>query len=121
MKTLKVNGVEYVEKSQVKTVNVKFQPSIPPNCHPWKVGNYYLVRTVTMIVIGKLQAVGNQELVFTEAGWCADTSRFHQALKTGTISEMEPAASPDDPVIVGRGAIVDCWPWNFPMIQIVQK
>ena len=121
MKTLQVNGVEYVEKINAKQVNVKFPPSIPPNCHPWKIGNYYLVRTVTMIVIGKLQAVGQQELVFTEAAWCADTARFHDALKKGTVSEMEPAASPEDPVVVGRGAIVDCWPWNFPQILVVQK
>ena len=55
--------------------------------HPYKVGESYLLRTVTMIVVGKLEWVGEQELLLSSASWVADTGRFHDALKKGTLNE----------------------------------
>ena len=72
---------------------------------PWKIGQNYLIRTVTMIQTGRLVAVTQQELVLEDAAWIADTGRFADALRTGKFNEVEPF--PDGQVIVGRGAIVD--------------
>ena len=124
MEKITVNGKEYVRVCDVpKNINKKavLPKVIPEDRAPYIPGNFYLVRTVTNYIIGQLVAVGQQELVFTQAGWLADTGRFNNALKTGNVNEFEPAASPDDEIIVGRGAIIDCWPWNFPNIFVVQK
>jgi len=73
--------------------------------NPWIIGENYLIRTVTMILTGKLLSVGSQELVLEKAAWIADTGRFMQAVKTGSFSEVEPYG--DNPVIVGRGSVID--------------
>lgn len=74
--------------------------------HPYKIGKPYLIRTVTMIITGKLTWVGSQELVLEEAAWIADTGRFSDALlDVGVLKEVEPFPKGD--VIVGRGSIVD--------------
>lgn len=78
------------------------------NEHPYKIGENYFLRTVTMIIVGKLQWVGEQELLLSEASWIADTGRFHDALKKGTLSEIEPFV---DDVIVGRSTIIDGTKW----------
>jgi len=71
----------------------------------WKMGKIYLIRTVTMIQVGRLVAVTDKELVLEDAAWIADTGRFSDALKSGELKEVEPF--PDGQVIVGRGAIID--------------
>jgi hypothetical protein len=82
--------------------------------HPYKIGESYLIRTVTMIIIGKLQWVGDLELLFSDAAWIADTGRFHDALKKGTLNEIEPFV---DDVIVGRTTIIDGTKWNFSLLR----
>ena len=71
---------------------------------PWQVGKNYLVRTVTMTNSGRLTAVYPMELVFEDAAWIADTGRFHDNLRSCEFSEVEPFI---DPVIIGRGAVID--------------
>lgn len=75
----------------------------------WRVGERYLIRTVTMIQIGRLIDVYPQELVLEDAAWIADTGQFSVCLETGQVSIAEPW--PDGPVIVGRGAVVDACLW----------
>lgn len=75
---------------------------------PFKIGEQYLIRTVTMIVLGKLDKVFDGELVMSSASWVADTGRFYDALKTGKLNEVEPFT---DDVIVGRGSIIDATVW----------
>jgi hypothetical protein len=84
-----------------------------PNVNaPWEVGKTYLVRTVTMMTAGHLVAVYPTELVFKDAAWIADSGRWHECLKTGKCSEVEPFVRD---VIVGRGAIVDATEWPHPL------
>jgi len=80
--------------------------------HPFKVGENYLIRTVTMIQLGRLEWVGEKELVLSSASWVADTGRFYDALQTGSLSEVEPFKNS---VIVGRGSIVDASIWTHPL------
>ena len=73
--------------------------------HPWEIGKIYLIRTVTMIDVGRVVAVYPTEIVLEEACWVADTGRFTQAVATAEFSETEPF--PDGRVIIGRGSIID--------------
>ena len=83
---------------------------VPLSFEPWQLGSWYLIRTVTMTLHGRLSFVGPSELMLEEAAWIADTGRFHDALKDPSkISEAEPFVNP---AIVGRGAIVDATEWN---------
>lgn len=76
--------------------------------HPYRVGQNYLIRTVTHYYTGKLMRVTAKELVLSTAAWIADTGRFSDALRTGNLSEVEPIAGD---VVVGRGAVVDAIGW----------
>ena len=73
--------------------------------HPWEIGKYYFIRTVTMIDVGRLVGVTHQELVLEEASWIADTGRFMQALEKIDFNEVEPF--PSGKVIIGRGSVID--------------
>ena len=71
----------------------------------WKVGKTYLIRTVTMIYIGDLKEIINdQELVLKDCAWIPETSRWNEFLNGKKPNEMEPY--PND-VLIGRGAILD--------------
>jgi len=87
--------------------------------HPYKIGTAYLIRCVTMYYTGRLISVSKQELVLEDSAWVADTGRYHEALKTGELSEVEPIIGN---LIIGRGSIVDAveWPKNIPLPREVK-
>jgi len=85
----------------------------PKQDSPWVIDRNYLIRTVTMTLTGRLVFVGEHELALEDAAWIADTGRFFDALRDGTLSEVEPF--PEGRVIVGRGAIVDAAEWSHPL------
>lgn len=72
--------------------------------HFFEIGKNYLIRTVTMIITGKLEKVGNNELLLSKAAWVADTGRFFDNLKIEQFDEVEPFIND---VIIGRGSIID--------------
>ena len=84
--------------------------------HPYCVGEKVLIRTVTHYTVGRIKAVYRHEIVLDGASWVADTGRFHDALVSGELKEIEPFPNF---VIVARGAIVDCtlWPHELPNKQ----
>lgn len=86
--------------------------------HPYEVGKNYFIRTVTHHLTGKLVRVTSKELVLQQASWIADDGRFHDALKTGKLNEVEPFPKELD-VIVGRGALIDAVVWlhDLPLVQ----
>ncbi len=84
---------------------------------PWEIGQHYLIRTVTMIQVGRLSFIGDKELVLEDAAWIVDTGRFHDCLKDpDSINEAEPFIHP---CIVGRGSICDATKWHN--VRVVQK
>ncbi len=82
-------------------------PEMP--AHPYPVGEAVFIRTVTMHYTGRLVRVTAGELVLTDAAWIADSGRFHVALASGTLSEVEPY--PDGEVIVPRDGVIDVCRW----------
>ena len=83
-------------------------PKPPATPLPFGVGDAVLIRTVTMIQVGRVKAIGRDFFVLEDGGWIADTGRFSTMLETGAVNEFERAPSW---MLVGRGAIVDVWPW----------
>lgn len=82
----------------------------------WEIGKKYFVRTVTYHCVGELIEISDNELVFIRASWVADSGRWNDALKTGTLNEVEPFVMP---VMVSRGCIVDATEWTheLPTVQ----
>lgn len=85
---------------------------------PYVIGKDYLIRTITMIYTGTLQAVFNKELVITNAAWIPETERWANTVASGTFKEVEPYPA-DAQVIIGREAILDMTPtrWKLPREQ----
>ena len=83
--------------------------------HFFEVGKNYVIRTVTMTNVGKLVAVGEQELLMEDASWIADSGRWHKFLKGEFESSVEIEPFPDGNIIIGRGEIVDAVIWNYPL------
>ena len=93
-------------------------PASGRDSHPYKLGVNYLIRTVTFYYIGRLVSILPQELVLVDAAWVADTGRFMNALKDGTLAEVEPYPDEEE-VVIGRGSIVDAvrWRHDLPRVQ----
>lgn len=82
--------------------------------HPYPVGENVFIRTVTLHYTGRLVEVYEHELVLVDAAWIAETARYADTISMGALREVEPY--PDGMrVIVGRGALVDCVPWNHEL------
>lgn len=77
--------------------------------HPYTIGQSYLIRLFTHYWIGKLLAVYENELVLKNASWIADTGRYHKAVDIENLVEIEPRKGP---IVIGRGALIDCAEWN---------
>lgn len=97
METIEINGETYLKKSS-STNKHRF----------WEIGKCYFVRTVTMHGVGKLVDVQDGELLFSNYSWIADSGRFHDAMKTGEFSEIEPFVND---VIVNRNSVIDATLW----------
>ena len=79
----------------------------------WQVGKNYVLRTVTMIDLGKLVEVTENELVLESASWIPDTGRLANFLAEGKLNEVEPF--PEGKVIVGRNALIDAIVWKHKL------
>lgn len=79
---------------------------------PVEVGKAYLFRTVTHIELGRVVEIIGDFVKLEDASWVADTGRYHNALKDGTLNEVEPYP---DYTIVHLGAMVNIAPWNHKL------
>lgn len=105
MKTIIVDGVEYVAKSEASL------PTMNEETAPFQIGTAYIIRTVTHTYTGRLVWLSDKELVLEETAWIADSGRWENAIKEGSLDEVEPMGT----VIVGRGAVVDATVWTHAL------
>jgi len=105
-------------KTELESVEKKKESVTSKKVGVWEVGKNYVLRTVTMIDVGKLVEVTEHELVLESACWIADTGRWNEFLSKGTSSESEPF--PDGRVIVGRHALIDAVIWKHPLVRKVK-
>lgn len=102
-----VNGVPYLRADSVLPTTIRSADLLL-----MLVGERVFVRTVTMHYTGRLVSFDPDSIVLSDAAWIADSGRFHDALTTGKLNEVEPFL---DDVIVGRGALVDITRWNHEL------
>lgn len=95
---------------EVEKIQNLFRSSLEVG-HPYTIGEAYFIRTVTHHFTGRLKSVYTTELVLTECAWIADDGRFSDALKTGSVSEVEPYPDGSE-VVIGRGSIIDATIWK---------
>lgn len=79
---------------------------------PFTKGDAILIRTVTMYQLGEIAHISPDSITLVNASWLADIGRLSVALSTGALNEIEKAPSW---IVVGRGAIVDIFPWSHPL------
>ena len=84
---------------------------MPKKLYPFKIGEKYLVRTVTYFSLGQLERIEGDFLVLSQASWVADTGRFTQALEKGSLSEIEITGE----CFVNINSIVDAFPWKHAL------
>ena len=72
------------------------------------VGNSYFFRTVTYHLVGKVVAEHSNNIIELEdASWVADSGRFMQAIKTGSLNEVEPVGK----AYINLKSVTDFFPW----------
>jgi hypothetical protein len=76
------------------TKSPKSKASTSKVLSPLRVGNNVIIRMVTMIQTGHIEALTDLEVVLSDAAWVADTGRFHNALVSGSLNEVEPFPAP---------------------------
>lgn len=74
-------------------------------------GKKLLIRTVTYFSVGKVEQVTDGFIKLSTASWVADTGRFADAIKKGSLSEVEPVGE----MYVSLGSIVDMFPWEHDL------
>jgi hypothetical protein len=102
---IEVNGVKFVKKAGVKkelVFNEKEQNKLP-----FEVGNCYFIRTVTYHLVGRVKAIHGCFIELCDASWVADSGRFSNAIKEGTLDEVEPVGI----CFVNSESITDVFPW----------
>ncbi len=80
--------------------------------NPVRVGASVIVRSVMFFYTGRVVSIDETWLVLSDAAWIADTGRWSEALKTGSLGEVEPYP---DVVAISKGAIVDVSTWSHTL------
>jgi hypothetical protein len=83
------------------------------------VGKNWFFRTVTYHMTGRVIKKIGPILQLEDAAWIADSGRFMQAIKNGTLKEVEPVGN----AFLNFETVVDFFPWvhELPMLQLPSK
>lgn len=109
---IEIEGITYVPENSLSNDGKVIELN-GDEC-PYVIGKNYLVRTVTMIQLGKLIQVTDKELVLSDGSWIGDTGRFSEALSNGesALNEVELI---NGNIIVSRGAVCDVFEWKHDL------
>jgi hypothetical protein len=75
------------------------------------VGEKYFFRTVTYHMTGRVKKVIGNIVELENAAWIADSGRFMNAIKEGTLNEVEPVGR----AYLNLSSVVDFFPWNHAL------
>ena len=75
------------------------------------VGEKWYFRTVTYHSVGKVKKIVGRFAYLQEASWIADSGRFNEAIKNGTLSEVEPVGV----AFINLDTVVDFFPWKHKL------
>lgn len=76
---------------------------------PFKVGERYFIRMVTYhmdYMVGQVSAIVGKFIEMKDARWVADSGRFSNAIKEGTLNEVEPVGT----AYVNTDSVIDAFP-----------
>ena len=79
---------------------------------PIEVGKAYFFRTVTHIELGQVESVYGDFVKLVKASWIADTGRYHDCLKYGTLNEVEPYPHY---TVVNLSSLINFAPWDHEL------
>jgi len=75
------------------------------------VGKKMFIRTVTYHLVGEIDKKVANFIHLKGASWIADSGRFMEAIKNGTLNEVEPVGE----AWVNLNAITDMFPWKHKL------
>lgn len=81
------------------------------------IGKNVFIRTVTHHHTGRLAHADASFLTLADAAWIADDGRFHSALATGQLTEVEPFPGE---CLVNVGAIIDVCEWLHDLPRVAK-
>jgi len=110
IKTIEINGVEYVEKGYAATIEYH-----QPEGEFLQVGKNYFIRTFSFHYVGKLVAINENNLILEKASWVADSGRFGEALACGKLSETEKYVND---VVLFRNSLLDATEWQHELPKV---
>jgi len=77
----------------------------------YMVGEKFFFRTVTYHLTGRVKKVIGNILELENAAWIADSGRFMNAIKEGTLKEVEPVGR----AYINIQSVTDFFPWKHPL------
>lgn len=80
------------------------------------IGGKYFFRTVTYHLVGEVKKIVGRFAYLKNASWVADSGRFMNAIKEGTLSEVEPVGD----AFINIDTVVDFFPWKHSL-KLEQK
>ena len=75
------------------------------------VGGKFFFRTVTYHTVGEVVKIVGRFVQLKDASWVADSGRFMNAIKDGTLDEVEPVGK----AFVNLDTVVDIFPWTHTL------
>jgi hypothetical protein len=80
------------------------------------VGQKLFIRTVTYHMTGEVVKRMGAFIQLKDAAWIADSGRFNEAIKNGTLSEVEPVGT----AWINLSSVVDFFPWKHKLPKDVK-
>ena len=106
-KTIEISDELY---SQIK-VQLDEDGAKEVNTYEDLIGGKYYFRTVTYHQVGEVKKIVGRFAFLKNASWVADSGRFMQAIKDGTLSEVEPVGD----AFINLDTVVDFFPWKHSL------
>ena len=107
MRTIQISEETY---SKIKS-QLAEEEQIDVSCFDDMIGKKFFLRTVTYHLVGKVVKRIGMFLQLENASWIADSGRFMQAIKDGTLNEVEPVGD----AFINLNAVTDFFPWKHEL------
>ena len=75
------------------------------------IGKCFFFRTITYHMLGRVKKIMGNFLQLEDASWIADSGRFMNAIKDGTLNEIEPVGT----AYVNLQSVTDFFPWKHKL------
>ena len=107
MKTIQVSEETY---DRIKE-QLEDEETIEVDSYEDMIGKQFFFRTVTYHLVGKVTKRIGHFLQLENASWIADSGRFMNAIKEGTLSEVEPVGA----AFINIESVTDFFPWKHKL------